>query len=107
MGYIKHHSIIICTYDEDLAKKARQRAKRDFGNLVSPLRKTYINNWWSFAILPDGSKEGWPESNMFDEARDSFKGWIIKHRYEDDSNPYDAVEVWFDEEGKTMSKIFN
>lgn len=107
MGYIKHHSIIISTYDKYLAVKARKRAIKDFGRLVTPLTKTTTNNWWSFAVLPDGSKEGWPESNMFDEARGRFYGWLIKNRYEDDSNPFDAVEVWFDEDGKTKSKIIS
>ena len=107
MGYMKHHSIIVTTYEEGKAKLARNRAIKDFKSLVTPIRKSLVNSWYSFAILPDGSKEGWSGSNMFDEARDRFNGWLRKNRYEDNSSPYDAVEVSMDEEGRTSSKIIN
>ncbi len=107
MSYFKHHSIIITSFKKDAIEKARIRAMKDFGKLVTPMRESAVNNWYSFAILPDCSKEGWGESNMFDNARDRMHGWLIKQRYEDGSSPYDAVEVWFDEEDRTGSKIIN
>lgn len=107
MGYMKHHSIIVTTYDKDKITYARKRAIRDFGRLVTPIRESAINHWYSFAILPDCSKEGWAESNMFDDARGRFHGWLIKNRYEDGSSPFDAVEVWFDEENNSGSEVLN
>lgn len=107
MGYIKHHAIIVTSYDRDEVVRARKRALQDFKGLTTPIKQSDINSWWSFAILPDGSKEGWAESNMFDGARDRFSGWVINQRYEDGSNSLDAVEVSFDEEGETKSKMIN
>jgi len=51
---------------------------------------------WGF-----GRAGSWPESNRYNEARGRFIGWLHKNAYEDGSNPFDWVEVWFDEEGKT------
>lgn len=107
MGYFKHHSIIVTTFQRDSAIKARKRALQDFKGMVTPVKQSPVNDWYSFAILPDCSKEGWAQSNMYDEARGRFKGWLIKNRYEDGSSPYDAVEVWFDEEDRTKSEIIN
>ena len=63
----------------------------------------FVNNYRSFAIVPDGSKEGWPESDEGDEGRDRFIEWLDTQRYDDGSPRQRWVEVQFgddDEETK-------
>lgn len=99
MGYMRHHAIIV-TGDMDYRPHefiaARERAKTLFGpTLVSPIIDSPINGYRSFLIAPDGSKEGWEESDRGDGARDQFKEWLRRERIF-----LDWVEVQYgDDEG--------
>lgn len=104
MGYIKNHSIIVTTYDEKAAKLAHKKAMVLFADITTELKPTPVNFSFSFAILPDGSKEGWPESNEYDRLRASFIDYLQSKRFEDGSSPFDAVLVSFDEEGKVSAE---
>lgn len=104
MGYIKNHAIIITTYDEKQAKLAHKKAMQFLGDVTTELKPTPVNNNFSFAILPDGSKEGWQESDEFDKLRSLFIEYLQSKRFEDGSSPFDAVLVSFDEEGKVTAE---
>lgn len=69
MGYINHHAIIVTSYDEALIKEAHEEAVRLCHKLVSPILSSVVNKYFSFLVAPDGSKEGWGDSNQFDEKR--------------------------------------
>jgi len=101
---MKHHAIIVTSFDKYLATKTHKRAKQLLGSLVTSLKMSTSNAYYSFAVLPDGSKEGWPESNMADDSRNTLWGFIRKQRYEDGSNVLEAVEVSFDEENRLEVK---
>ena len=98
MGYIKNHAIIVTSYDNEAVEKAHKEAIKLFGEIVSNIRPSAINDHSSFAILPDGSKEGWAESDNHDDLRKQFREWTKTLDFEDGSNPLKWVEVWFDEE---------
>ncbi len=96
MGYMCHHAILITTYDEHHATRAHDRAETIFEDtLVSPVQESVINGYYSFAIFPDGSKEGWSASDKGDEHRTMFIAWLEKQRNEDRSSWYDWVEVQY------------
>lgn len=82
MGYIRHHAIIVTHWDFDKIVDMHR-----FATLCN-LNPTRImeshNNFKTFFIPPDGSKEGWPDSNHADQERKRFKQFLRKrHNYAD------------------------
>lgn len=98
MGYMRHHAIVVssCLTDMDAV-----RAKAvEFGNLCTSIVDGRINTYRSFMVVPDGSKEFWPDSDKGDAARDLFVAWLYEQQYSDGSSPIDWAEVIFgDEDG--------
>lgn len=77
MGYIKHDSIIVVGFDERVLK-AHDKAIVQFKGLVSNLVEGGMNGYVSFFIGPDGSNEGWEESDAFDMKRIKYKKFLDK-----------------------------
>jgi hypothetical protein len=46
-------------------------------------------------VAPDGSKEGWDNSNTGDEQRAELVAWLESQRYDDGSTSLDYAEVQF------------
>lgn len=69
MDYMRHHAIVVTSWDADRLNAAYGSAA---GLPRSPIVKGVINEYHSFAVLPDGSKEGWEESDEMDRRRDHF-----------------------------------
>ncbi len=91
MGYIKHNAIVVTSCDELCLGKAHKKAKKLFNDkLISEVVKGVMNGYISFFIAPDGSKEGWEDSNDCDEAREKFIHWLLKK-----DRGCDFVEVRF------------
>lgn len=88
MGYIKHDTIVVTTWDEDAMPKIHAKAVELLGairgaiqegggyNLVSPVVGPLMNGQVSFLIAPDGSKEGWNMSDTAEESRRVFLDWL-------------------------------
>lgn len=105
MGYMAHHTIVVCGWQEGAVKAAHAKAvelcdgvmNRDTGEpgytLVSPILGPYVNGYTSFFISPDGSKEGWDTSQLGDTAREAFTEWLQEQRK--DGKYLDWVEVRF------------
>lgn len=72
MGRMKHNAIVVTSWSEDHARDARILAITYFGRLVSPIIKSEINAYNSFFIAPDGSKEGWEDSDKYNDLRPKF-----------------------------------
>lgn len=100
MGYIKHNSIIVSSWDDEKLLLAHKKAQETFGSLTTLIHEYIINSGGSFAVLPDGSKEGWTESDAMDEKRKDFIKFLDEQAYDDGSNSLYFVDVWFDEEAK-------
>ena len=78
MGYLRRHAIVVTGYDYREPKDildAHAKATEIFP-WVSPICPPQVNNERSFFIPPDGSKEGWGESDEGDKRRDAFVGWL-------------------------------
>lgn len=86
MGYMSHHAIVVVGTYEDHAAKARARAGQ-LGMAVSELVRSPVNGVDSFMVAPDGSTEGWGESDLGDRQRREFLEYLESIRYEDGSSP--------------------
>lgn len=63
--------------------------------VVGPV-PSMVNSYVTYAFLPDGSKEGWPESNDGDRYRQQFAD-LFAWSYEDGSSPFDVQLVVYGE----------
>lgn len=99
MGYMRHHAIVVTSFDKKRALKALSMAE-SFGLNCSEAIESTSNSYLSFFVAPDGSKEGRPESEHGDAKRELFIKWLNDYRYSDGSTPLDWAEVQYgDEEG--------
>ena len=69
MGAIWHNSIVVTSSDVDELIVVWKKAVELFGQLVSPVISSNHNSFTSFFIAPDGSKNGWPESDDMNRRR--------------------------------------
>lgn len=79
MGLMQHHAIIVTGREEHVSLAHTYACGLDA--LVSPVSATGVNGTQSFAIWPDGSKEGWRESDGGDDARASMVSFLESLRY--------------------------
>lgn len=102
MGYICHHAIIVTGSIDDYTEQAHKKAEEIFNEhglkLVSPMWDGAWNCYRSFCIYPDGSKEGWEESDRAEKLRRAFIVWLKLQVYEDGSSPLDWALVQFGDE---------
>ncbi len=77
MGYIRHDAIIATSFEEDHIKTARLKARKT-GLTCSEIVYSPMNGYASFMIVPDGSKEGWEDSQNGDKMRKVWIRWIQK-----------------------------
>jgi hypothetical protein len=90
MGTVKHHTIIVTSYDERQLHKVQQKAKEIYGKhlpsityspksgctLVSEIIQGIVNSQDTFFIAPHGSKLGWYEANNAEKAESEFIDWL-------------------------------
>lgn len=96
-----HHAIVISTFDEEYALAAHVKA-RALGCTISSIDQSPMNLLYSFMVCPDGSKEGWEESDEGDAQRRELIEFLripyttlmgMEPDPEDRSTPYSWVEV--------------
>lgn len=79
MGYHIHHAIVCTSWKDEHIEEAHKRASSIFKrHCVSSIIKGVVNGYRSFFIAPDGSKEHWNESDVFDDLRKQFKEWLVR-----------------------------
>lgn len=103
MGYMFHDAIIVTVNDRD-AQRIHARAVEIFATfddtpstfkgetLVSDLTRGAVNCYESFAVFPDGSKEGWSTSDEGDRCRSELIAFLR-------SESVDFVHVRFGGDG--------
>ena len=103
MGYIKHNTIVVTSWQDEHIIKSREKAVEIFNKhfendihdkgekLISQVVNGLVNGYCSFFIAPDGSKEGWDTSDNGDRAREEFIDWLNN----DEDNYCDYVEIVF------------
>lgn len=106
MGYMKHHSISVSSSIE--LSSVHEKAIEIFGDLVSPIIESKLNGYKSFFIAPDGSKEYWPDSELYDNKRNILIEYIEGLKYEDGSNSVRYCEyVWGEDNHKSFIERHN
>lgn len=68
MGYNRDHAIVVSSWSEKGIEAAHAYAEAIFP-WVSPISPPATNGNRAFFIPPDGSKEGWEESDIGDRLR--------------------------------------
>ena len=91
MGYINHHAIVVTTGSKEAIDSAHAKAFEIFGSLCSEIIDSGMNGYATFFIAPDGSKEGWQDSDEGDERRTEFKNWLKVDRH----YSIEAVEIYY------------
>lgn len=79
MGYQRHHAIVVTSWGDEHIEPAHAFAIacfRDTHAAVSEITSAGMNDYRSFFVAPDGSKEGWPDSDRADAAREQFVAWL-------------------------------
>ncbi len=94
MGYTRHHAIIVTSFDDELLQQAHTQAV-ELGMSVTPIISGAVNFYSTFLVGPDGSKEGWDESDKGNEQRAEFTDWLDQQRHNDDSSNLDWAEVQY------------
>lgn len=106
MGYIKHQAVIAVVIDDssDVDQLRRQLAElidkpfnRSAEQLLVGPTPSLVNGYVTYALLPDGSKEGWSTSDLGDRARQIF----IDHFRA--LGGTQVIEVSFDEDSVTSA----
>ncbi len=106
MGYIAHHAIVVTCWSEEKIKAAHDKATK-LHCLPTPLADEQLNGFRSFLIPPDGSKEGWEESDAGDARRSAFKKWLRAQAYADGSSPFEWFEAKFGNDDRQVEIIDN
>lgn len=96
MGYIAHRTMVLTSWREEDIKAAHAKALElarqidekmslhlphppRWARVVSPIIQGVVNDYYSFFIAPDGSKEGWDDSDAGDWLRTTLALWISAH----------------------------
>lgn len=111
MGTMHHHAVIATTWDATEMKRIRDWV----GKITFPKHAHFkhprqlflfgdglVNGEQTVVMIPDGSKEGWPESDDCNALRAEFITELQRSDYEDGSSPWCWVEVGFGELGQQI-----
>lgn len=102
MGYLRHKTLVVNGWDAARVLKAHAAAtvifNRDgYGALVSGLVQHAVNAGGAFFIAPDGSKEGWEDSDKVDTALASYIGWLKSDKATDLFLNWALIEIGGDD----------
>jgi hypothetical protein len=103
MGYTRHNAIIVTAAGYAMSGEITDCPKPDVAafreslpeawrHLVIGPVKSVVNDYQSFAFLPDGSKEGWDTSDDGDQYRQQFID-LFSFAYDDESTPFDVLVI--------------
>lgn len=92
MGHMRHHAIMVTSFDRMRLEWAAAKAVEMGCTVIGPL-DIKINNISTFLVCPDGSKEGWSQSNVGDRQRKDFITYLNSLRHSDGSNNLEWAEV--------------
>lgn len=110
MGYIQHNAIVVTCHDSDSAMIVANKARGILLTVIGPSERV-INGYCTLLICPDGSKEGWQESDLGNERREMFKLWLrengdnlypewVEIQYGHDDARSEVIEdAWSDKDG--------
>lgn len=110
MRNIKHHAILITAHDLKvlqqlkvvIADMIKQNIEASNGiKLLGEITESLINNFYSFIVFPDGSKEGHETSDDADILRKKITTHIEQYNKANKENPINFIEVYFGSDDAT------
>jgi hypothetical protein len=106
MGWIRHHGIVVTSWDSAALARAHTVAIGMFpdGHVTEPTKKA-LNGYSSFLVAPDGSKEGWGDSDDGDARREQFVEWLNGAAYEDGSSALAWIEYQHDQDNRSAGVL--
>ncbi len=106
MGTMNHNAVIATTWNKDFVTEIEYWMKAY--SYDARFRKMFIvsealvNGYVTVVCVPDGSKEGWSDSDYGDKVRKMFIDKMTSMAYENDGNCWSWVEVSFGEYGQKI-----
>lgn len=104
MGITRHNAIIVTSYKSSAIDRALAKA-RDLRMTVLGPSEPVVNGYVTMLVCPDGSNEGWGDSNLGNSKRAAFIDWMKAHEFEDGSSSLDWIEVEYAGSGDTGPSI--
>ncbi len=111
MGVIHHNAVIAtvsCQKDFENMKSWIKDLKVELTVGGLDPKKMFIfgdgvaNDYFTIVLVPDGSKEGWPDSAIGDDLRARFIDKLNQMAFDDGSNMWRWIEVGFGECGQKI-----
>ena len=104
MGVINHNAVLAVTWSAEVAVKIRGwiAAKQVEDKQLFLEHFAPMNGYTTFILCPDGSKEGWEESDRGDALRAAFLEHLGTYDNSDHSSPVEWIEVGFGEFGQKV-----
>lgn len=105
MGIINHNAVIATTQINNKYVELQNWVINDCTPeqqkmfLFGPMT---INGTQTVTLVPDGSKEGWSESEIGDALRQSLIDRLEQDKYDDGSSPWKWIEVGYGEYGQKV-----
>lgn len=81
MGFILHHAIVVTCWNSKHIEQAHELAVSG-GLNPTEITPAVVNGYRSFMIPPDGSKEGWEQSDEGDERRNVWIAAMYEMRHD-------------------------
>lgn len=85
MGYMRHDAIVVTSWRRKAIQEAATRARECGLEVLGPSAEV-TNGISTLLVCPDGSKEGWEESDAFVAKRAKYLEYLNSVRYEDNSS---------------------
>lgn len=114
MGYYVHKTLIVTGYDSEHFRRAYAKAiclfrfdnKGNETNMVSSIYGQGLNNYKTFVVVPDGSKEGWETSDFFDKKMDEMIEYLNSKdcKFSDNSSFNEWILVEYGDTGRRVLK---
>jgi hypothetical protein len=92
MGYIRHDAIVVTSWKSEAIEAAAKEATELGCTVIGP-SDGVMNGYRTLLVCPDGSNEGWDNSEAGDERRERFRAYLTAQRYDDGSSPLEWVEL--------------
>ena len=97
MGIMQHHTVVATTWSEEEFERVQSWCLQQPSEFFAFQSKPAMNHYQAIVLLPDGSKEGWTDSEEGDQRRQQFLAVLREADNDDGSNPWAWVEVTFGE----------
>jgi hypothetical protein len=97
VGYMQHDAVIMTAASYQPGpdiERFRESIPEEFRHLVIGPVESVTNGYRHYVLLPDGSKEGWADSDTGDDIRERFIG-LFSVRHDDGSSPQEGVHVTY------------